>query len=262
MKDLGCDIGGTSMRVAELLEGEVGIVLRSATPAEPDAAVSELVGLAEKIAPDGIARIFCGIAARLTDDGAVRTATNLPLWNGFPFAAEVGKALAAQTVVINDAELDALGEAWYGAGKGFRSVAYLGLGTGIGTAYVIDGIVEPGSSEGEVRAQVITLSSGASFEELSGGRSLLKHYEVRPEELPREVWNDLTPLLAECIRNAITLWAPDVLVLGGSLMNEETAYRLEDVERELGTIEIPIRRAALGDKSGLYGALALRQKQS
>ena len=52
----------------------------------------------------------------------------------------------------------------------------------------------------------------------------------------------------------IKLWSPDVVVLNGALMNEETAFRLDEVKKALGEQLIPVVRATLGDQSALYGA--------
>src|SRR5215467_2504150 len=56
-----------------------------------------------------------------------------PGWVGFDYRA----AFACQVKVVNDAAMQALGS--YGGGK----MLFLGLGTGLGSTMVVDGIVEP-----------------------------------------------------------------------------------------------------------------------
>jgi fructokinase len=262
MKHLAFDIGGTTIRMAEVREDGIGPVAHLHTPQLPEEAIDEIVALAHTAASSGIASIVCGLAAIVREEGSVATATNLPSWDGFPFAKELEKHLAAPVRVINDAELAALGEALYGAGKGMRTVAYLGLGTGVGTACVVDGAIEPHSSDTDARETIITLADGDTLEARAGGKALQERYGAVPEAFPREVWNEITPLLAHSVMTAITLWSPDVVILGGSLMNEESGFRLDEVILAVSALphvadDLPdIRKSELGETSALHGARA------
>lgn len=263
MKHLAFDIGGTRIRMAEIREGGIGPVAHLHTPQLPDEAIDQIVSLAHTAAPDGIASVVCGLAAIVGGEGKVLTFTNLPSWNYFPFAHELEKHLAAPVRVVNDTELAALGEALYGAGQGMRTVAYIGLGTGVGTACIVDGVIEPHSSDTDARDSIIMLEDGDTLEARAGGKSLHERYDAPAESLPREVWDELTPSLAHSVMNAITLWSPNVVVLGGSLMNEDSGFRLDDVLRAVSALpnvtdELPdIRKSALGETSALHGARAL-----
>lgn len=259
MKNLGFDIGATHMRITELRENGIGPVLRINTPSDAAEAVDAFMDLTASFGPE-IETVIGGVAAIVDEEGSIVTATNLSHWNGFPFARSLGQRLHAPVRLRNDAELAALGEAVYGVGKDARSVAYIGVGTGVGTAFVEEGAIRAHSSDGESRDTVITLSSGGTLEERIGGHALALRFGVSPENLARKEWDELTPLLAEGIENAMRLWEPEVVVLGGSLMNEEDGFRLADVvkalEKRVRKAPPPIAVAALGDSSGLYGAKA------
>lgn len=259
MKHLGFDIGATHMRITELRENGIGPVLRINTPADPTEAVDAFTDLTASFGPE-IETLRGGVAAIVDEEGSIVTATNLPQWNAFPFARALSQRLKASVRVRNDAELAALGEAAYGAGKEARSLAYLGVGTGVGTAFVEEGTIRAHSSDGEARAAVIALSSGGTLEERIGGRALARRFGAPAETLSRKEWDELTPLLAEGIENAMRLWEPDVIALGGSLMNEEDGFRLGDVvkalEKRVRKAHPPVALAALEDSSALYGAKA------
>jgi hypothetical protein len=63
------------------------------------------------------------------------------------------------------------------------------------------------------------------------------------------------------LRNAVALWSPDVLVLGGSVMNKLWPVRISP-RMSSGLVWPPIKRGQLGDRATLTGALAyLRTKQ-
>jgi predicted NBD/HSP70 family sugar kinase len=254
---LGFDIGATHLRIAELTSEGIGRTERLDTPHVPREATRLLASLAHEIAGDTIESITGGVAA-IVEQGIITFSTNLPSWKGFDFRTALSERVHAPVTLINDVELDALGEALYGAGKGYTRVAYIGLGTGVGTALVQKGIIEAHSSDGIVRDTIIALSDGDTLEERIGGRALAAQHGVSPAELSQTVWQELAPLLAEGVANAARLWSPDCIVLGGSLMNEESGFRLEEVQRTLSPeLSRRLVRAALGDASGLYGAKAL-----
>ena len=259
MSKIAIDIGGTNMRVATVHEGGLGPIARMRTPQDPHDALEELAALIQGT-PEGI---VCGFAGSIDESGAIRTATNLPEWDRFHLQQELARVTHAHVRVVNDAELAALGEAVYGSGKDAQTVAYIGLGTGIGTALVSGAVIETLTSEGEARASIISLADGSTLESLIGGHSVEQKYGKQPAFVPASVWKELAPSLAEGVANSMRLWSPDVIVLGGSLMNEETGFKLADVVREVKRIKklpqpLPlIKKSALGDASGLYGARAL-----
>lgn len=251
------DIGGTSMRMAVGKDGIVSQVQKIPTPEYPKDAIAELIRYRNEVSPES-ADAYGGIAG-VIEDGVVRSSPHLPGWNGFPFA----EALRMPGRIQNDAELAALGEATYGAGKGYGLVAYLGIGTGIGGANINHGEVAPHASGFEPGHQVLDVEKGDTFEGLVSGHALEKRFGTPAHELPREIYDALTPTLAAGIYNVLLAWSPEVLVLGGSLMDDEDGYRLADIEEALARIPSvlpelpPLKKALLGDECGLYGALAL-----
>jgi len=69
---------------------------------------------------------------------------NLPCWRNFPLAEEIKKSRGLPTLLDNDGNAAALAEALWGAGKGYASVFYVTIGTGIGTGLVLDGQIYHG----------------------------------------------------------------------------------------------------------------------
>ena len=76
--------------------------------------------------------------------GSLLSATNIPCWRDFPVAREIAKRYGLRTRIANDANVAALAEAMWGAGKGYRNVFYVTLGTGIGTGIVTNGRIYEG----------------------------------------------------------------------------------------------------------------------
>lgn len=74
-----------------------------------------------------------------TDKQQFVYADNLPNWQGVPVQDALAARLKLPTVVENDATAAAVGERWYGAGKGYRNFFFIYLGVGLGGGVVING---------------------------------------------------------------------------------------------------------------------------
>jgi glucokinase len=141
---LAVDIGGT--KVAAGLVDDAGKFLRThrvpmharGTAAEAMECVHQAIAplLSE---PEGITAIGISSPGPLDPEGGmVLDAPNLPCWKNFPLLAEVRKRYHLPSKLDNDANAAGLAEALWGAAKGFRYVLYITIGTGIGTAIVLD----------------------------------------------------------------------------------------------------------------------------
>lgn len=264
MSALLFDIGGTTLRMARSGNGALEEVRKVPTPTDPLDAIALLVTYSLEAIP-GCTGAYGGIAG-IIEDGVIGTSANLPGWSGFAFEPALVEALDVPVQIHNDAALAGLGEAVYGAGKGYSLVGYLGIGTGVGGAHIVNGEIAPHASGFEPGHQVLDVDTGETLEDLVSGHALAERHGAPARELPRSAYDERTSALATGVYNVLLAWSPDVLVLGGSLMNEENGYRVEDVKRSLETIPTvlpsfpPVVRAVLGDECGLYGALALASR--
>lgn len=148
------DLGGTQVRVA--LFTPSGALQRRATLATdahlgPEAVLDRLAG-AVQVALDaaGGARplgISVGVPGP-TDPrrGLVYWAPNLPGWRDVPLAERLGARFGVPVLVGNDANLAALGEGRFGAGRGHRDLVYLTISTGVGSGIIVDGELLLGSA--------------------------------------------------------------------------------------------------------------------
>lgn len=127
---LTVDVGGSNVK--EVLNGlDERRRFASGDDLTPDQMVT---GVLEQTADWDYVGISVGIPAPVIDGKVVREPVNLgPGWVGFDFAEAFGKP----TKVINDAAMQALGS--YDGGR----MLFLGLGTGLGTTLIIDGVLAP-----------------------------------------------------------------------------------------------------------------------
>ncbi|MDP2389133.1 MAG: ROK family protein, partial [Acidobacteriota bacterium] len=130
MKVLVVDIGGTSVKMLA-----TGQEQRRKFSSGPDMTPRQMVAGVKKLTSDwkydAVSIGYPGVARR---DRVVKEPHNLaPGWLGFDFAAAFGKPVR----LINDAALQALGS--YRKGN----LLFLGLGTGLGSAMVFEGVLAP-----------------------------------------------------------------------------------------------------------------------
>lgn len=71
--------------------------------------------------------------------GVVRLSHHVPGWEEVPLAARLEEAFGAPAVVDNDANVAALGEHRYGAGRGVDHLLYVTVSTGVGGGWILDG---------------------------------------------------------------------------------------------------------------------------
>jgi predicted NBD/HSP70 family sugar kinase len=144
------------------------------------------------------------------------------------------------------------------------------VGTGVGGACVDRRQIEPSLIGFEPGHQVIDLDPVTleyrTLEYYVGGAMIRQREKRHPKDVPRHVYNRLTPYLACGVWNAIDHWRPDVVVLGGGVMNEANGFRINEVRVELEKIHAqigvipelpPIVAGELGDDAALMGATLL-----
>jgi glucokinase len=278
---LAVDLGGTSLRVSRTSPaGEVLDRREEKTGDDPH----RLVEVLQEVAKEGpVAHAVVGVPGRVDYHlGRLEYAPNLDGgWVDILNESRLSDELGLHVSVANDADLAAVGEAWFGAGRDFADVAYLTVSTGIGAGIVTGGLlVHGGRSLAEVGHTVVdgeALARGepATVEELGSGTALSRlakeaGLDVSGKELVDQVRGGdeaaarvLTRVVTAAAIGAVNLahlFTPDVIVVGGGLglngdLVLEPIRTLLDARgpRELPK-EITVVNAALADDAGLAGA--------
>jgi glucokinase len=266
------DIGGTNMRIAATRDGESfsePVVI--STPKLFEDGMELLASYAKKLSSgEKIEGIVGGVAGTLSrDKGTLIASPNLPRWIGNPLRGKLRDLLDAPVYIENDAAMVGLGEATYGAGKGFDVVAYLTISTGVGGARIIHNTIDEASNGFEPGHEIIDPDNtlcpeceGNDLESYISGTAVSKRFGKKPYEiLDPQIWDQMAKFLAYGLNNVIAFWSPNVIVLGGSMM-KKVGIPVEGVRKHLQEIfritpAIPqIEKAQLGDLGGLWGALA------
>jgi glucokinase len=278
MRTLAIDIGGTKFSLAVFEDGRLALRESRATDREGgrDWMLEQIAGIAAGWSRQA-AFDQCGIGFGGPVDFArqrVALSTHVGGWQDFALAEWVRQTLGLSAVMDNDANVGALGEAVYGAGRGASPLFYMTLSTGIGGGIVVADKIYRGADSyaGEighltVRPEGPECLCGARgcFERVCSGLWLERDRGRTARELmeDREFVERYVVDLALGLKSAIMLLNPARIVVGGGISKAGDAL-FEPLRRELrrqitpwSRARIDVQPAALGDDSVLWGALAL-----
>jgi glucokinase len=275
---LAIDIGGTKFSMA-VFDG-ARMVRRESRATDAEGGREWMLGRIREIAGEW-RRDFrferCGIGfGGPVDFAAQRVAlsTHVGGWRDFDLCGFVRDLTGAPAVMDNDANAGAIGEAEFGAGKGYSPLFYMTLSTGIGGGIYADGRVWRGADSYAGEIGHLTIRPGGPeclcgargcFERMCGGLWLERDYGKPAKELMQDAGfvERYVVDLALGLKAAIMLLNPRRIAIGGGIAKAGDRLFVP-LRAELGrqitswsAARIDVVPAALGDDSVLYGALAL-----
>lgn len=278
MRTLAVDIGGTKFTIA-LFDAEGRMIERESRATDREGGKDWMLQQIETIAkPWNFDRIGIGFGGPVEfDKQNVALSTHVGGWSNFPLTTHFSELFRKPAIMDNDANVGALGEGVYGAGKGFRPLFYMTLSTGIGGGILLDGGVYRGADSyaGELGHVNILpdgpdclCGSNGCFERMCCGLWLEKDYGRTAKDLmqdpafvARYVVN-----LARGLKACIMLLNPARIVIGGGISKAGDALFVplrEELRRQVTSwsrARLDVVPASLGDDSVLYGALALAKE--
>ncbi|MGZ0228627.1 MAG: polyphosphate--glucose phosphotransferase [Acidimicrobiales bacterium] len=235
---LGIDIGGTGMKagIVSLERGDlIGDRVRIDTPhpATPEAMAPVVVELVEALDFTGpIGAAFPGIV----QNGIISLAANLDdSWLNVDADALLTEALGQDVVMLNDADAAGLAEISFGAAKDQKDVVLLiTLGTGIGSALFIDGVLVPNTELGHLH--------------LDNHHDIESWVAASARKRDDLTWDEYGMRLNRYLSHLHKIFSPSLIVLGGG--GSKSFDRFADQLNNL----CPIVPAKLRNNSGIVGA--------
>ena len=285
MRILALDIGGTDIKYG-IINESFDILEAHKTPTNAHLGGAHIIDTIIDISKNysNIDKIAISTAGQVdSHSGVIVYATDtIPNYTGTRLKEAVEKETGIVTVVENDVNSAAYGEAHFGAGKGYDSFICLTYGTGLGGAIFLNGDVFKGSgfSAGEM-GHIITHAGGKActcggngcYEQYASTSALLRAVnEISPTPLDSfEIFSKMNS--DEKIKSAVDSWIdeiiiglisiiytfnPPLIILGGGIMNEE--YIINSINERLTSRlmesfrNVKIKRATLGNKASMLGA--------
>lgn len=160
---IGIDLGGTRLRAALCSpDGSLLKWVKKKTRAKggPQVVMERVAQAIRQVWPDeGDVRAISMVAPGPLDpfEGVVIEAPNLPGWDHVPVRDILTQEFDRPVFVGNDANLAALAEHRFGAGRGFDDLIYLTISTGVGGGIILDGKLLLGSKglAGEIGHMIV-----------------------------------------------------------------------------------------------------------
>jgi fructokinase len=213
------------------------------------------------------------------------TSTPKAGWRNADLRGALRRELGVPVAIDTDVNGAALAEALYGAGNGVDSLVYVTVGAGIGGGAIssgrtIHGLTHPEMGHITVRRHADDRFEGSCpyhgdcLEGLASGTALEARTGVEPALLPagHPAWEFVSSYLAQLVANLVFILSPKRIILGGGVMRRDGVIervRAHAATALAGYVERPqvagdladfLVRPALGDRSGLVGALELARQ--
>lgn len=176
---------------------------------------------------------------------------------------------AGQVRFLNDAAAYLLGEIGAGAARGVNRAAGITLGTGIGSAFAVDGRIVTEGPGVPAGGEIWNLPyDGGIVEDFLSTRAIQKDYRQRTgqerevaaiaagakdDPVATAVFAGFGRHLGLALRSLLTTFAPDVVVLGGGISRSANLF-LHAAQLELQGLDLQLRSSSLRDRAPLVGA--------
>jgi glucokinase len=250
----------------------------------------------QTVAPQGLNPICIGIAAK----GFINHQTGVVIgpdqgisgWTDVPLARIINQETGLPAYIGNDANMMTIAEHRFGAAKGYDNLLFVALRSGIGGGIIINGKLYRGvnNAGGEVGQMIINFEDGVSdkgikgsYEHFASASAVVRRYREEATKTGSDAPKVLTcseifelfykkfPIAVKVISenavlvgiglaNLISIFAPEIIVLGGGMSEADDSYlsmiresafanSLENCRKE-----VKIERANLGTSASLIGS--------
>jgi len=292
------DIGGTKIAVG-MVDDEGRVRARLECPTDPDRGYShalaniqrmlETTALTAKNQISGIGVGSTGPVDPIT--GEFGDVNFFPNWRGENLVKDIARLFHVKVAMENDADAAALGEAGWGAGKNKKRLIYVTVGTGIGTGFIVDGQLYRGvdHSHPEIGHHLIDPSGPSCacgfhgcWESLAAGPAMTAWMErevpagyphragltakricelaAAGDNLAKRAIEHEAYYLGLGLSNLVTMFTPDAIVLGGSVMKSAHLF-IEGIRKVIRQScrlvpfdKTELTLASLGEDANLIGA--------
>lgn len=292
----GVDIGGTKIAVG-VVDAAGRILAERAFPTEAalgfDRGVARIVAAVDACLSEtgysrkDLAGIGVGCAGPVNPQrGTIDNPHTLPTWDGVDIVTPLRTTFDRPAYLENDADAAAVGEAYFGAGEGRRSLVMLTFGTGVGSGILLDGRIYRGAADTHpelghlpiepdgppcycgVRGCIESLASGTAISAAGKAAGLVDArgvFQSLSNDDPRA--REIIDRALNAVRGAV--WTiqhtllPERIILGGGMIDDHFGLFAEAARNAIDAATLNPRgctdvvQARLGNRAGLVGAARL-----
>jgi len=265
---LGIDLGGTSIK-GGLVHGEIASQLINSSGTE-EQVLQEVLHFTDRFIDQSVSAIGIGVPG-LVVDGVVYDVVNIPAWKNIPLQQLMQERYQLPVLVNNDANCFALGEFYFGKGRGHDSMIGLTIGTGLGSGIIINKKLYSGNNCGAGEFGMMDYLDQC-YEHYACGQFFQNVYGISGETvfadasagspLALKMYEEMGAHLGNAIKAILYAIDIDLIILGGSVRHAFQYFspamwkRIETFAFRRALQNLKIEVSAL-QNSGILGAAAL-----
>lgn len=222
------DLGGTNLRAALVNNGKCLDIESISCPAneQSNIIIDCLTSIISKVITDDVTGIGIGVPSILdTDNGIVYDVANIPSWKEVHLKEILTKHFGVPVAINNDSNCFTLGESRHGAGRGYKNMVGITIGTGIGAGVVINNELYSGQFAGAGEIGCLPYLD-SDFEHHCSSFFFKAHNTTGYELAQRAdngdaqaiaLWREFGINLGNLLKAVLFTYAPQAIVLGGGI---------------------------------------------
>lgn len=228
-KVIGVDLGATNIRAAFVEKDTISDLQskRINSSGTEEEVLKDVFETVDVLVNNSITAIGIGVPGVVdVEQGIVYDVQYIPSWKEVPLKTRMQERYNLPVFVNNDANCFALGEHYFGKGKGVHSMIGLAIGTGVGAGIIINNKLYAGTNCGAGEFGMVDYldkiyeyyCSGSFFQNvygLDGEEVFQRAKKGDPEAL--KLYEEMGTHLGNAIKMIMYTYDPSLIVLGGSV---------------------------------------------
>lgn len=274
IKIIGIDLGATNIRGAVVDNETLSEIIsrRIHTKGTEQQVLDDVFFIIDKLIGKDITAIGIGVPSVVdVEQGIVYDVVHIPSWKEVHLKQILQEKYQIPVLVNNDANCFALGEHYFGKGKGEKNMIGLTIGTGLGAGIIINNLLYAGPNCGAGEFGCVDYldnnyefyCSGSFFNNVYGlnGEDIFKNAQ-KGDPRALKLYGEMGTHLGNAIKVIMYTYDPSLIILGGSV---QLAYdyfeknmweRIQTLVYPKSVERLKIERSVL-ENSGILGAAAL-----
>jgi glucokinase len=271
---IGIDLGATNIRGAHVRETGISEIQsqRIRSNGTEREVLDDVFALADSLMDETVSAIGIGVPSVVDiEEGIVYDVVYIPSWKEVPLKKLMEERYHVPVFVNNDANCFALGEHYFGGGRGYSSFIGLTIGTGVGAGVIINHKLYPGRNCGAGEFGICDYldkdyeyySSGSFFQNVYGldGEFIFEKAKQGDDDALR-LYAEMGTHLGNTIKLILYTYDPELIIFGGSVRHAYDFFQETMWERIRTCVfsKIPDRlqiKISELENSGILGAAAL-----
>jgi glucokinase len=274
MNILGIDMGGTQLRAGVVQAGGISSITSTRINAQgsSEEVLQGLYAFIDPLINKTVTAIGIGVPG-LVDaaQSTVYDVVNIPSWKEMPLKQLMEQRYEIPVLINNDANCFAMGEFYFGKGKGQDTMIGLTIGTGLGSGIIINKKLYAGKNGGAGEFGMISYldkyyeyyASGQFFQNVyqTGGEIVFKN-ALSGDIAALKMYEEFGMHLGNAINTVLYAYDVDLIILGGSV-RQAFPYFSKAMWHQIKTFafgkavnDLRIEVSGL-ENSGILGAAAL-----